>query len=128
MKYSLTSEFKITETGVKVFRIKAEISFGNVSKGELGGWIEKEDNLDHSGSARVYGDAKVKFTPTVLQGYCKWPITKTDKYLFVGCKHNTFDNWIKWLDGKEKFETKRGSKEFELIEKAIRFLCESEVE
>ena len=54
-------------------------------------------------------------------------ITKTDKYLFVGCKHNTFDNWIKWLDGKEEFETKRDAPEFKLIEKAIRFLCESEV-
>jgi hypothetical protein len=80
------------------------------------------------GDARVYGDAKVKYTPIVLMSYCKHTLTKTEKYLHVGCIQKTFSDWLKWLDCKEEFETKRGSKEFELIEKAIRFLCESEVE
>jgi hypothetical protein len=31
--------------GVKLFQIKALVAFGNVSEGELGGWIEKEANL-----------------------------------------------------------------------------------
>ena len=45
--------------GVTLFRIKALISFGNVEKGELGGYVEKEDNLCHSGNAWVTGNAKV---------------------------------------------------------------------
>ena len=57
-KYSLTKEKKV-EFGVTLFRIKANISFGIVSKGELGGWIEKEDNLDQEGNAWVSGDAQV---------------------------------------------------------------------
>ena len=69
-KFELTSEF-VTFLGKTLFRIKALVSFGDVAKGELGGFIEREDNLDQSGdawvcgnaqvfgNARVYGDAKV---------------------------------------------------------------------
>lgn len=58
-KFELTAEFVTNVFGKKLFRIKALIAFGNVEKGELGGFIEKEDNLSHSGDAWVYGDAQV---------------------------------------------------------------------
>ena len=64
-KFKLTSEFIVDISGVKLFRIKALIEFGNVKAGDLGGYIEKEENLSHmgnawvSGNARVSGDARV---------------------------------------------------------------------
>ena len=63
-KYELTTETK-TFLGRKLFRIKALRSFGNVKIGELGGYIEKEENLSQDGNswvcadARVYGNAEV---------------------------------------------------------------------
>ena len=57
-KYELTAEF-IEKWGKKLFRIKALISFGSVEAGELGGYVEKEDNLAQDGNAWVYGDARV---------------------------------------------------------------------
>lgn len=57
-KYELTTESK-EYYGRKLFRIKALVSFGNVKKGELGGWIEKEQNLSHFGNAWVGGNACV---------------------------------------------------------------------
>lgn len=33
------------------------MAFGDVKEGELGGYLEKEENLDHDGDAWVYGDA-----------------------------------------------------------------------
>ena len=57
-KYSLTKNTK-DFLGKTLFQIKAEISFGGVVKGELGGYIEKEENLSMSGNACVYGDAWV---------------------------------------------------------------------
>ena len=57
-KFELTSEF-VTFLGKKLFRIKALISFGNVEEGELGGYVEKEENLSNDGNAWVYGDAWV---------------------------------------------------------------------
>ena len=57
-KFELTSEF-VTFLGKTLFRIKALVSFGDVAEGELGGFIERENNLDQSGDAWVYGDAWV---------------------------------------------------------------------
>lgn len=58
-KFELTSEFVTNISGTKLFRIKALVEFGDVKAGDLGGYIEKEENLDHDGDAWVYGDAQV---------------------------------------------------------------------
>ena len=60
MKYEFTGEVKVV-LGVTLRRIRALVSFGAVTKGDLGGWIEKEANLDPrvSGNAQVYGNAWV---------------------------------------------------------------------
>ena len=57
-KYKLTDE-SIEVLGVKLFRIVSLTEFGNIKKGEKGGFIEKETNLEHDGDAWVYGDARV---------------------------------------------------------------------
>ena len=57
-KYELTGEVKV-KFGVTFKRIRALIDFGNVKKGELGGFIEKEENLSHENNAWVYDDAWV---------------------------------------------------------------------
>ena len=58
-KFELTSESIVNSFGKKLFRIKALVEFGNVKEGELGGFVEKEENLSHEGNAWVCGDAKV---------------------------------------------------------------------
>ena len=58
-KFKLTSEFIVDISGVKLFRIKALIEFGNVKAGDLGGYIEKEENLSHMGDAWVSGNAQI---------------------------------------------------------------------
>ena len=58
-KFELTAEFVTNVFGKKLFRIKALVAFGTVEKGELGGFIEKEENLSSDGNAWVYGDAQV---------------------------------------------------------------------
>ena len=65
MKFKLTNETKVlfgktlSFSSITLFRIEATASFGNVEKGEKGGWIEKEDNLSQYGNAWVYGNARV---------------------------------------------------------------------
>src|SRR5574344_2102262 len=63
-KYELTEEtfWFLTHN---LHRIKALKDFGDVKKGDLGGWIEKESNLSQDGNcwvyyyAKVFGDAEV---------------------------------------------------------------------
>ena len=57
-KYELTNETK-KYYGCTLHRIKALKDFGDVKKGDLGGWIEKEYNLSQEGNCWVYEDAKV---------------------------------------------------------------------
>ena len=42
-----------------LFRIVALKDFSNVKKGDLGGLIEKEGNLDQQGNCWVYGNARI---------------------------------------------------------------------
>ena len=72
-KFEFTGETKTLLDGTVLHHIKAivriESDAGNVEVGDIGGWIEKEDNLSHDGNAwvsecilvcddaRVYGDA-----------------------------------------------------------------------
>ena len=55
--FELTDKFIINAFGAKLFQIKCTRKIKYADIGDLGGYIEKEDNL--SGNAWVYGDAKV---------------------------------------------------------------------
>ena len=57
-KYKLTDEC-MQYKGHKLYRIQALRSFSNIKEGELGGYIESEDNLSHDGMCWVYDEAKV---------------------------------------------------------------------
>jgi len=58
MKFELTTE-SIEHYAKKLFRIRAPISFGDVPKGDLGGFIEKESNLLQFGDVSVSGNSWV---------------------------------------------------------------------
>ena len=57
-KYKLTNESVIVN-GKTLYRIKSLKDFGNVKKGDKGGFVEKEENLSQSGDCWVYDNAKV---------------------------------------------------------------------
>ncbi|MDO9896840.1 hypothetical protein Q7447_11225 [Glaesserella parasuis] len=59
-KYELLKDDTVNHHGRTLYRIKALITFGLVGAGQLGGYIETEKNLDHSGNAWVYGNAQVR--------------------------------------------------------------------
>ena len=61
-KFEFTGETKTISLFFRtatLHRIRAVAEFGLVKIGDLGGWIEKEENLSHEGKAWVCGDAEV---------------------------------------------------------------------
>lgn len=61
-KYEFTGETKQVEfqgRTATLHGIRAVKNFGVVKAGDLGGWIEKEENLSHKGEAWVGGNARV---------------------------------------------------------------------
>ncbi len=57
-KYELTEE-TMEFNGCNLHRIKALKDFSDVKKGDLGGWVESEDNLSQEGNCWLYGNSKV---------------------------------------------------------------------
>ncbi len=57
-KYELTDKTMEFE-GHTLYRIRALKNFGKVKAGDLGGWIESEENLSQDGDCWVYDEAKV---------------------------------------------------------------------
>lgn len=125
-KYELTDE--ILEVGGRVLhRINALRNFGNIKQGEIGGWIENEDNLSHCGdcwvygNAEVYGDAEVEkksdyivFKNWWSSGrYFTW--TRSNDKWRVGCFYGTGEELIKkaYNDSEEK------GREYERIVKYV---------
>ena len=58
MNYELTND-TINHLGVTLHRIRALQSFSNVTKGDLGGYVQSTSNLSQYNNAWVYGDARV---------------------------------------------------------------------
>lgn len=57
-KYELTEE-TFTVSKKTLYRIRAVRDFGSVKTGDLGGYIEKEENLSHFDDAWVFDNAEV---------------------------------------------------------------------
>ena len=57
-KYEFTDE-TIKVDGHTLHRIRAVRCFSDIEAGDLGGWIEKEENLSQIGDAWIGGNAKV---------------------------------------------------------------------
>ncbi|MCC6271271.1 MAG: hypothetical protein IT190_08335, partial [Microbacteriaceae bacterium] len=60
-KYELTNETKVMPTGETVYRIKAlrdfDTTYKPVKAGDLGGWVESEENLSHEGKCWLFDEA-----------------------------------------------------------------------
>ena len=101
-KYSMEKDEK---TGLYRIIANKKIEVIGIKKGDKGGLIEMEENLEQdgdawvsedacvSGDARVYGDAWEK-SPLYIQG-TKFSLTNC-KYGFlkIGCKEFSFDYWL----------------------------------
>lgn len=125
-KYELTDE--ILEVGGYVLhRIKALRDFGNVKKGDIGGWIECEDNLSHDDDYWVYekaevcGEAVIKSKSDYIVfknwwssgRYFTW--TRSNDIWSVGCFYGTGEELIK----KAYNDSDESGREYERVVKYV---------
>ena len=75
-KFELTENYVVNESGTKLYQIRCTKTFKYAKEGELGGYIEKEENLSQEGdawvdgNAWVYGDARVYGNAQVYGNAC----------------------------------------------------------
>ena len=56
----MDKKYELIESDIKgLYRVKALKDFGDVKKGDIGGYVENPNNLSHKGYCWVYDDAKV---------------------------------------------------------------------
>ena len=58
-KYELLKDNYINYEGKILYRIRALRDFSNVKAGDVGGYVQSEDNLSHKGDCWVYDNVKV---------------------------------------------------------------------
>lgn len=56
-KYEILKNTKVRFFGREIYRIKALKDFGNVKKGDIGGYVESEYNLSQEGDCWIYDNA-----------------------------------------------------------------------
>lgn len=66
-KYELTDDARQLDRVKTVYRIRALRDFGEIKKGQLGGYIETESNLSHAGTAWVHDNAMVCDSARVIE-------------------------------------------------------------
>lgn len=105
-KYKLREDLTKEFYGKTLYRIEALRDFGYIAKGELGGYIEKEENLIHDGNAEVYGNAKVCGDAVITKtsdyyvGKNTWSsgryftYTRSNRMWKVGCFYGTGEELI----------------------------------
>ena len=137
-KFELTTEFITNAFGKKLFRIKALVEFGDVKAGELGGYVEKEENVSQDGNAWVSGDARVSGNARVsgdadyalVQGFgtefgCTTFYRGKNKKIMVncGCFHGDLEGFRKQVK-----ETRNGkiAKEYLMIADLMEYHFTSE--
>ena len=84
-KYKLTEE-TINIGGTALYRIEALRDFGDVKKGDKGGFIEKEENLSQSDNCWVYGNAKVCDNAMVYGNAKVYGNARVCDNVWVNCK------------------------------------------
>lgn len=129
-KYELTDETR-KWYGHTLHRIRALADFGDVEAGDLGGWIEKEENLSHDGNAWVYGNARVYDNACVYDDawiygnarvYGNAEILKTSDYFTSGPigSRNATITFFRCKDGKIRATTGCFYGDLDQLEAAVR--------
>lgn len=132
-KFILTDE-TIEMFGVTLHRIKAVRSFGNIKEGDLGGFVEKEDNISENFEAWVYGNAKVSGDAKVWGNadyivfknwwssgrYFTW--TRSNNMWSVGCFYGTGEELIK----KAYQNSEKSGREYERVVRLVESILEDE--
>ena len=128
-KYELTKEKKTLAGGTVLHRIRAlrDIPRFGVKAGDLGGFVEAEDNLSQdgdawvSGDAEVYGNAEVSANSDYMVIKNTWSsgrwftYTSSNKKWAVGCFYGTGEELV----AKAYKDSKLSGKCYEAIVHAV---------
>lgn len=102
-KYELVvNDTIVAEEGLTLYRIKALRDFGNVSKGDLVGYVQSEENLSHDGDCWIYDEAKAYQNSKVLDDATMFDKSELKDNAFIG-RRTTLENYAYVSGNSELF-------------------------
>ena len=90
-KYKLTEE-SIYCFGRTLYRIEALKDFGDVKKGDMGGYVENENNLSQEGNCWIYDNAKVFDNARVYDNALVYDDAQVSGNATVYCDAQVYEN------------------------------------
>ena len=76
------------------------------------------------GDAEVYGNANIKTSPICISGL-KYHLTAYDKYVQIGCKFHTQDEWVEIFKNKTYLDLCKNDEEYLEYENGFKFIVTS---
>ena len=152
--WKIRTDLSIEVCGHTLFRIECTQDFKEIKAGTLGGFIEKEENLDGdawvSDDARVYGDARVSGNARVsgdawVYGNAKvcgdkitnkddicyisnryYNITITPLHIKIGCQYHAQEAWWNFTDEQiEKMDGESALNFWKIWKEPLKQICDA---
>ena len=128
--WKIRTDLSIEVCGHTLFRIECTQDFKEIKAGTLGGYIEKEENLD--GNAWVYGNAKVcgdKITNKDDICYVSnryYNITITPLHIKIGCQYHAQEAWWNFTDEQiEKMDGESALNFWKIWKEPLKQICDA---
>ena len=121
------NKFELTEETIEIgvvtlHRIRALVAFRNVEAGELGGFLEKIENLSMSGDAWVSGNADYIVFKNFWSSSRWLTWTRSNNMWLVGCFYGTGEELVK----KAYEDSERSGREYERVVKYVQSILDDE--
>ena len=134
--WKIRKDLSIEVCGHTLFRIECTQDFKEIKAGTLGGYIEKEENLDGnawvSGNAKVFGNAWVsgdKITNKDDICYISnryYNITITPLHIKIGCQYHAQEAWWNFTDEQiEKMDGESALNFWKIWKEPLKQICDA---
>ena len=140
--WKIRKDLSIEVCGHTLCRIECTQDFKEIKAGTLGGYIEKEENLDDNawvcgnawvyGNAQVYGDARVygdKITNKDDICYISnryYNITITPLHIKIGCQYHAQEAWWNFTDEQiEKMDGESALNFWKIWKEPLKQICDA---
>lgn len=128
--WKIRKDLSIEVCGHTLFRIECTQDFKEIKAGNLGGYIEKEENLDGDawvfGSACVFGDEiKSRYDICYISNRY-YDITITPLHIKIGCQYHAQEAWWNFTDEQiEKMDGDNALSFWKIWKEPLKQICDA---
>ena len=140
--WKIRKDLSIEVYGHTLFRIECTQDFKEIKAGTLGGYIEKEENLDGDawvygdalvygdawvyGDARVYGDRITNKDDICYVSNRYYNITITPLHIKMGCQYHAQEAWWNFTNEQiEKMDGESASNFWKIWKEPLKQICDA---